>query len=81
MYYVNYDYGNKKNYQNWLTDGKKHYIIFEHEFSDEAKCGYILTKKKDGGNFGGVCHGKDQAVSFIKIALIPELSCILWDFI
>ena len=36
---------------------------------------------KDGGNFGGVCHGVDQAVSeIIKIVLIPELSCIFWVF-
>jgi len=33
-----------------------------------------------GGNFSGVCHGKDQAVSFIKIALIPELTCVFWEF-
>ena len=31
-----------------------------------------------GGNFSGVCHGKDQAVSFKIKALIPELSCIFW---
>lgn len=33
---------------------------------------------KDGGNFSGVCHGKDQAV---RNTLIPELSCIFWVLI
>ena len=47
-----------------LTSANNHCIIDEHELSDEAECGYILTENKDGGNFGGVCHGKDQAVSF-----------------
>ena len=32
------------------------------ELSDDIECGYILT---DGGNFDGVCHGLDQAVSLI----------------
>ena len=31
-------------------------------FSVEVECGYI---RKDGGNFDGVCHGLDQAVSLI----------------
>lgn len=31
-------------------------------FSVEVECGYI---RKDGGNFDGVCHGLDQAVSII----------------
>ena len=48
-----------------LTYGYKHCIIYKHELSVEAKCGYIFTETRDGGNFGGVCHGKDQAVSFI----------------
>ena len=42
------------------------YIIYEHELSVEAECGYIPTEMWDGGNFSGVCHGKDQAVSFKK---------------
>ena len=62
-----------------LTSIGNHCIIYEHELSDEAECGYILHFRKDGGNFSGVCHGKDQAVS--KKALIPELSCIFWVFI
>ena len=33
--------------------------------SDEVECGYTLTVVSDGGNFYGVCHGLDQAVSFI----------------
>ena len=47
-----------------MTSIGNHYIIYEHELSDEAECGYIPTENKDGGNFSGVCHGKDQAVSF-----------------
>ena len=47
-----------------LTSLNNHCIIDEHEISDETECGYILTEYKDGGNFSGVCHGKDQAVSF-----------------
>ena len=34
--------------------------------SDEVECGYSLTVVRDGGNFYGVCHGLDQAVSFIE---------------
>ena len=64
-----------------LTYGEKHCIIDEHEFSDETECGYILQFRKNGGNFSGVCYGKDQAVSLIKNALIPELSCLFWVFI
>ena len=56
-------YGTKK-LQKLLTSKGNHCIIYEHELSDETECGYILTENKDGGNFGGVCHGKDQAVSF-----------------
>ena len=48
-------------------------------FSVEVECGYI---RKDGGNFDGVCHGLDQAVSLILKnkrekykALIPKYSC------
>ena len=47
-----------------LTSLNNHCIIDEHEISDETECGYILTEYKDVGNFSGVCHGKDQAVSF-----------------
>lgn len=55
-------------------------------FSVEVECGYIYT---DGGNFDGVCHGIDQAVSFScklhkksKIKhLSPKSSCKFWDFI
>jgi len=70
-----------KNGKNLLTYGYKRCIIYKHELSEEAECGYILRIRKNGGNFGGVCHGKDQAVSFIKIALIPELTCMFWEFI
>ena len=53
-----------------LTYGYKRYIIFKHvKFCVEAKCGYILT---GGGNFRGVCFGKDQAVSFLKISTYPK---------
>ena len=34
-------------------------------------------RKWDGGNFNGVCHGTDQAVS---ICTYPELSCVFWIF-
>ena len=34
--------------------------------SDEVGCGYTLTPVSDGGNSYGVCHGLDQAVSFIE---------------
>ena len=51
-------------FKKMLTTAGNHCIIYEHELSDEAECGYILTENKDGGNFSGVCHGKDQAVSF-----------------
>ena len=54
----------QKNLKNWLTSKANHCIIDEHEISDETECGYILTEIKGGGNFSGVCHGKDQAVSF-----------------
>ena len=50
-------------------------------FSVEAECGYTTTETWGGGNFSGVCHGKDQAVSLNKLALIPELSCIFWVLI
>ena len=60
------------------------------KFSVEAECGYILTEKKDGGNFSGVCLGLDQAVSLIYViriiewqnnkTLIPEQPCKFWDF-
>ena len=53
---------NNKFAEKVLTYGKKHCIIYKHELSDEAECGYILHFRKNGGNFGGVCHGKDQAV-------------------
>ena len=33
-----------------------------------------------GGNFSGVCHGKDQAVSFNKLALIPKTNMQNRDF-
>ncbi len=69
---------NLQNCKNVLTYGKKRCIIYEHELSVEAKCGYILQFRKDGGNFGGVCYGKDQAV---RNVLIPELSCVFWVFI
>ena len=55
---------NKEKLKKILTSIGNHCIIYEHELSDEAECGYILRENKDGGNFGGVCHGKDQAVSF-----------------
>ena len=45
-----------------MTYGLKHCIIYEHELSDDVECGYITTENRDGGNFNGVCHGKDQAV-------------------
>ena len=46
-----------------LTYGNKGCIIDKHELiSVEAKCGYIPTEMWNGGNFGGVCYGKDQAV-------------------
>jgi len=64
-----------------LTYGRKHCIIYKHELSVETECGYILTESENGGNFSGVCHGKDQAVSLNKLALIPELSCIFWVLI
>ena len=54
---------NNKFTEKVLTYGKKHCIIYKHELSDETKCGYILRFRKGGGNFSGVCHGKDQAVS------------------
>ena len=55
---------NKEKFKKILTSIGNHCIIYEHELSDEAECGYILRENGDGGNFGGVCHGKDQAVSF-----------------
>ena len=62
-----------------LTYGNKGCIIDKHELiSVEAKCGYILTEMWNGGNFGGVCYGKDQAV---RNVLIPKLSCTFWVFI
>ena len=36
---------------------------------------------KGGGNFSGVCHGKDQAVSLNILHLSPRLSCVFWVFI
>ena len=54
---------NNKFTEKVLTYGKKHCIIYKHELSDEAECGYILTESENGGNFSGVCHGVDQAVS------------------
>ena len=42
--------------------------------SDEVGCGYTLTHVSDGGNSYGVCHGLDQAVSFIKnISTYPKI--------
>ena len=32
-----------------------------------------LQKNKDGGNFSGVCYGKDQAVSFLKLSTYPRI--------
>lgn len=62
-----------------LTYGNKGCIIDKHELiSVEAKCGYIPTEMWNGGNFGGVCYGKDQAV---RNVLIPESSCKFWVFI
>ena len=34
----------QKIYQKLLTGRKIRYIIYEHELSDETKCGYILTE-------------------------------------
>ena len=49
--------------KNVLTYGHGRCIIIKHEIkSVEAKCGYIPTEIWNGGNFGGVCYGKDQAV-------------------
>ncbi len=59
--------------KNVLTYSDKRYIIYEHELSDETECGYILHIRKGGGNFGGVCHGKDQAVSFINNSTYPKI--------
>lgn len=56
-----------------MTSIVNHCIIYEHELSDEAECGYILTENKDGGNFSGVCHGKDQAVSFKNLSTYPRI--------
>ena len=58
-----------------LTYGYKRCIIIKAcKQSDEVECGYILRELRNGGNFYGVCHGLDQAVSFIKLkALIPRL--------
>ena len=56
-----------------MTEQKKSYIIFKHELSDEVKCGYILTKTKNGGNFDGVCHGEDQAVSLYLNSTYPRI--------
>ena len=67
-----------KKVKNGLTGRENHCIIYKHEFSDEAECGYSLEFSRGVGNFSGVCHGKDQAVSK---ALIPKLSCIFWAFI
>ena len=61
-----------------LTQAQKRCIIDKHELSVETKCGYILTEVRNGGNFGGVCYGKDQAV---RNVLIPKLSCNFWVFI
>ncbi len=52
-----------QNREKLLTYSQIHYIIYKHKLSVEAECGYILRFRKDGGNFGGVCYGKDQAVS------------------
>ena len=48
--------------------------------SDEVECGYNLTVVRDGGNFYGVCHGLDQAVSFIeyKSTYPKDFSCNHW---
>ena len=56
-----------------LTELKKQYIIYKHELSDEVKCGYILTEMRNGGNFNGVCHGKDQAVSLYFNSTYPKI--------
>ena len=54
----------------------------KHEIeSDEVECGYILNTRKGGGNFYGVCHGLDQAVSFIKYkSTYPKIIMQIWDF-
>ena len=56
-----------------MTEHKKRYIIFKHELSDEVKCGYILTEVGNRGNFDGVCHGKDQAVSLYFNSTYPRI--------
>lgn len=50
--------------------------------SDEVECGYNLAEARDGGNFYGVCHGLDQAVSFIKhISTYPKIIMQTWGFL
>ena len=56
---------------------KKNYIIYAHEKSVEVECGYNPTEIGIGGNFGGACHGKDQAV---RISTYPKIIMHIWDF-
>ena len=55
------------------------YVDFKHKtyynkkackWCDEVGCGYRPVKLGEVGNSYGVCHGKDQAVSFIKLRVL-----------
>ena len=65
--------------QNLLTQEKNRCIIDKHEIKAmKPNVATFLWKHWNGGNFGGVCYGKDQAV---RNVLIPESSCKFWVFI
>ena len=40
------------------------------KWCDEVGCGYRPLISGEVGNSYGVCHGKDQAVSFIKLRVL-----------